>query len=106
MVGQHPLGIGLYLSDCRLQYRDRYGYGRHFGEMAVEVEAVMPEGVSVHPDGYTMVDCALSPILWRLSYFDVQLPTSAAPLLAYATRLFDRKAFVASLTTEERGLNE
>lgn len=55
---------------------------------------------------YTMVDCALSPILWRLSYFDVQLPTSAAPLLAYATRLFDRKAFVASLTTEERGLNE
>jgi len=59
MVGQHPFGIGLSLFDYRLQYRERYGYGRHFGVMADEVEAVMPEAVCVHPDGCKMVDCAL-----------------------------------------------
>jgi len=58
-VGQHPLGIGLYLFDYRPQYRERYGYGRQFGAMADEVEAVMPEAVSVHPDGYKIVDYAL-----------------------------------------------
>lgn len=58
-VGQHPLGIGLYLFDYRPRYRERYGYGRQFGVMADEVETVMPEAVSVHPDGYKMVDYAL-----------------------------------------------
>lgn len=57
-------------------------------------------------DNYTMVDCALAPILWRLSHYDIQLPKSVAPLLAYASRLFGRKAFDVSLTSEERDLND
>ena len=57
-IGAHPLGIGLYLFDYKLEYRDRWGNGRQFGVMADEVETVMPEAVSMDPDGYKLVDYA------------------------------------------------
>lgn len=55
-IGDHPFGIGLYLFDYRPEYREEYGHGSQFGVMADEVETVMPEAVSIHPDGYKMVD--------------------------------------------------
>jgi hypothetical protein len=55
-VGTHPLGFGLYLFDYKPPYRDAWGHGRQFGVMADEVEAVMPEAISVAADGYRMVD--------------------------------------------------
>jgi hypothetical protein len=58
-IGDHPLGIGLYLFDYKPDYRERCGFGRQFGVMADEVEVVMPEAVSTHPDGHKMVDYAL-----------------------------------------------
>ncbi len=58
-IGTHPLGIGLYLFDYKPEYRELSGHGRQFGVMADEVEQVMPEAVSVHPDGYKMVDYAM-----------------------------------------------
>jgi len=58
-IGEHPLGIGLYLFDYKPGFRDQWGHGRQFGVMAQEVEAVMPEAVSIHPDGYRMVDYAM-----------------------------------------------
>jgi len=54
-IGEHPLGIGLYLFDYIPGFRDQWGHGRQFGVMAQEVEAVMPEAVCTHPDGYKMV---------------------------------------------------
>lgn len=56
LIGKHPLGIGLYLFDYKSEYRDICGYGRQFGVMADEVETVMHEAVSVHPDGYKLVN--------------------------------------------------
>ena len=58
-IGSHPLGIGLYLFDYKPEYRETWGAGRQFGVMADEVEKVMPEAVSVHPDGYRMVNHGL-----------------------------------------------
>lgn len=58
-IGTHPLGIGFYLFDYKPEYRDAWGHGRQFGVMADEVEQVMPEAVSIHPDGYKMVDYAM-----------------------------------------------
>ena len=55
-IDTHPLGIGLYLFDYKSEFRNVWGHGRQFGVMADEVEKVMPEAVSVHPDGYKMVD--------------------------------------------------
>ena len=58
-IGDHPLGIGLYLFDYKPEFRDRCGHGRRFGVMADEVEQVVPEAVSVDQNGYKQVDYAL-----------------------------------------------
>ena len=58
-IGDHPLGFGLYLFDYRPEYRAQWGLGRQFGVMIDEVERVMPEAVSMHPDGYKRVDHSL-----------------------------------------------
>ncbi len=55
----HPFGIGLYLFDYKPEFRDEWGHGRQFGVMADEVEQVMPEAVSIHPNGYKMVNYAM-----------------------------------------------
>jgi hypothetical protein len=55
-IGTHPLGIGLYFFDYKPEYQDSWGCGRQFGVMADEVETVMPEAVSDHPNGHKVVD--------------------------------------------------
>ena len=55
-VGEHPLGIGLYLFDYKSEFKDECGYGRRFGVMADEVERVMPSAVITHPNGYQAVN--------------------------------------------------
>ena len=57
-IGEHPLGIGLYLFRYRGALRERFGSGRHLGVMADEVEAVLPDAVVIQPDGYKAVDYA------------------------------------------------
>ncbi len=58
-IGEHPLGIGLYLFDYKPEYRKLWGQGRQFGVMADEVATVMPGAVSAHADGYKLVDYAM-----------------------------------------------
>ena len=50
-------------------------------------------------DQYTLVDCALAALIWRLPAYGVTLPSSSVDfLLKYAGRIFQRDAFRASLT--------
>lgn len=58
-VGIHPSGIGLYLFDYKPEFKAQWGFGRQFGVMADEVEAVMFEAVLIHPDGYKQVNYAM-----------------------------------------------
>jgi Chaperone of endosialidase len=58
-IGDHTLGFGLYLFDYRPEYREQWGHGRQFGVMIDEVETIVPEAVSVHPDGFKRVDYAM-----------------------------------------------
>ena len=53
-------------------------------------------------DEYTLVDCCMAPLLWRLPEYGVKLPESARPLEQYADRLFERDAFQSSLSEAER----
>lgn len=57
-------------------------------------------------DEFTLVDCALSPLLWRLPSLNITLPKQAAPLQAYAERVFARESFQASLSEAEREMRE
>ena len=57
-VGTHPAGFGLYFFEYGPKFRDAFGHGRQFGVMADEVEAIIPEAVSIDQDGYRRVDYA------------------------------------------------
>ncbi len=53
-------------------------------------------------DEFSLVDCSVAPLLWRLPYFGIELPNDAKPLLEYAERIFEREAFHVSLSELER----
>ena len=57
-------------------------------------------------DDYSLVDCYLAPVLWRLPHFNIQLPPQAKALTAYGKRMFERDAFDVSLTEPEREMRE
>ena len=44
-------------------------------------------------DDFTIVDCCVCPILWRLPKMGIRLPNNKAtkPLLSYRDRLFERE---------------
>ncbi|HTP95407.1 MAG TPA: glutathione S-transferase N-terminal domain-containing protein [Burkholderiales bacterium] len=51
---------------------------------------------------FSMLDVAIAPLLWRLDFYDIELPKQCAPLMKYAERLFSRPAFIDSLTASEK----
>jgi RNA polymerase-associated protein len=55
-------------------------------------------------DEFSLVDCSLAPLLWRLPHWGIELPRQARPILDYADRLFERKSFQLSLTDQERDM--
>ena len=52
-------------------------------------------------DEFSLVDCTIAPILWRLEHFGIELPAAAAPVKAYMDRVFSKESFVASLSEAE-----
>jgi len=57
-------------------------------------------------DDFTLVDCVIAPLLWRLPYLGISLPKTAKSILKYESKIFKREAFQASLTEAERELRE
>ncbi|MHB1948611.1 MAG: stringent starvation protein SspA [Gammaproteobacteria bacterium] len=53
---------------------------------------------------FSLVDCCIAPILWRLPAWGVTLPPEAKSILKYAERIFARDSFQASLTEGEQDL--
>ncbi len=53
---------------------------------------------------FTLVDCCIAPILWRLPALGVDIRSSkqTKPLLAYMDALFARESFQESLSEQER----
>ncbi len=51
---------------------------------------------------FSLVDCVLAPLLWRLPSLDITLPATAKPIQQYMARVFERDSFQASLTEVER----
>lgn len=50
---------------------------------------------------YTMVDCWVAPLLWRLRGFGIDLPAGSEAIEAYQERVFDRNSFQGSLSEQE-----
>ena len=57
-------------------------------------------------DDFSMIDVALAPLLWRLDHYDIKLGKSAATLLKYAERIFQREDFIDALTPAEKAMRK
>ena len=52
-------------------------------------------------DVFTIVDCVIAPILWRLDLFGIELSGNQKSIYSYMERIFSRAAFKESMTEDE-----
>lgn len=67
-----------------------------------DVFAVKPYFLS---DEFSLTDCSILPILWRLPHWGIELPGEARAVHKYAERMFERPSFQQSLTALERDMH-
>lgn len=53
-------------------------------------------------DEFSMLDVAISPLLWRLEHYGIDLPKTAAGIMKYGERIFSRQGFIDALTPSEK----
>lgn len=73
-------------------------------ESLIGVSVLFAEKPFFLSDDFSLVDCCLLPILWRLPVLGIELPRQAKPLLDYMERQFARPSFQASLSSAERAM--
>ncbi|MGV6806684.1 MAG: glutathione S-transferase N-terminal domain-containing protein [bacterium] len=76
---------------------------KDFSESIVAVAPLFAEYPYFMSEEFTLVDCCIAPLLWRLPSLGIDIPSTrqTKPLLAYMGRLFDRPSFRESLTERE-----
>tara|TARA_B100000886_G_scaffold334892_1_gene291110 strand:+ start:1055 stop:1666 length:612 start_codon:yes stop_codon:yes gene_type:complete len=78
-------------------------------ELLYEISSIAPtfkEFKFFMNDEFTLVDCCLAPILWRLPSLGIKLPINRhlKPIIDYQKAVFDRAGFLDSLSSIERDL--
>jgi RNA polymerase-associated protein len=70
----------------------------------VSIAPIFGEKPYFMSDEFTIVDCCVTPILWRLPAMGIDLPKNKTtkPLLDYKDRLFDRDSVRTSLSEQEK----
>ena len=73
-------------------------------ESLTSLEPVFADKAYFLSDEFSLLDCALAPLLWRLPKLGVEIPDGNMAIMAYMQRLFKRESFQQSLTDVERQL--
>ena len=77
---------------------------RDLGESMAALSPIFAEKPYFMSEDFTLVDCCIAPILWRLPALGVDLRATkqTKPLFNYMDSLFGREAFQESLSIQER----
>ena len=58
-------------------------------------------------DEFSLVDCCVAPILWRLEHVGIELPERLTrPMTRYMDKIFARRSFRNSLTELEMEMHD
>ena len=81
---------------------------KEFRESLIGIAGIFTEKDYFMSEEFTLVDCCLAPMLWRLPQLGITLPDNrqVKPLLDYMERLFERPSFEESLTDLEREIRD
>ncbi len=73
-------------------------------ESIMGISPIFAEKPFFMSEEFTLVDCCLAPILWRLPSLGIDIRSSkqSKPLLGYMDSIFNRESFQESLTEQER----
>ena len=76
-------------------------------ESVIAIAPIFGEMPYFMNEEFSLVDCCVAPILWRLKEVGITLPEkSTRPLLKYMHTMFEREAFRTSLTETEIEMQE
>ena len=78
---------------------------QHLSEGLASIAPIVAQMPYFLHDEFTIVDCSIAPILWRLSQYGIDLSQQPKSIINYAERLFQRPAFKQSLSASERQMN-
>ncbi|MGP1958366.1 MAG: stringent starvation protein SspA [Arsenophonus sp.] len=75
-------------------------------EELISISPIFKEIPFFMSEEFSLVDCYLAPLLWRLPFWDLDIPKvkETEGISSYMERIFDRNAFNASLTEAERDM--
>jgi stringent starvation protein A len=73
-------------------------------ESLIEISSIFKKNSWFLGGDFGLVDCTIAPVLWRLPYYNIELPTQAKNIEQYAQRLFSRRSFQQSLSKPERAM--
>lgn len=87
----------------------QHGRGSHdkaraeLTESIVSIVPIFAEKPFFMSETFSIVDCCVAPILWRLPILGIDIPEKKAkPLYKYMNTIFERESFQASLSEAER----
>ncbi|HIG40192.1 MAG: glutathione S-transferase N-terminal domain-containing protein [bacterium] len=76
-------------------------------ESLVSIAPIFADKPFFMSEEFTLVDCCVAPILWRLPQMGIELPPKhGKPILDYMDRIFERESFQASLSEAELDMRD
>lgn len=101
----HRIKNDWYSLAAKIQSDDDAQARRELTEGLLAIAPVFAEYPYFMSEEFSLVDCYLAPLLWRLPELGIELPAQGSKdIKAYMLRVFERDSFQASLTEEERDL--
>lgn len=71
-------------------------------ESLISLEPLFADKPYFLSDEFSLLDCTLAPLLWRLNLMGIELDDTSRAANAYMQRVFNRESFKASLTETEK----
>ena len=73
-------------------------------ETLIQITPILAKQAYLLHEEYSMLDVAMAPLLWRLDHYEIKLPSSCAPLLKYADKIFKRPLFDEAMSPAEKAM--
>ena len=90
--------------DEKLKQAEEKKLKKQLKALIVAANPIFKEKPFFMNEEFSLVDCCIAPILWRLPQVGIEIPNDAKnkPVNEYMKRVFTRDAFIRSLTELER----
>ena len=73
-------------------------------DILTQISPILGKQAYLLHEEYSMLDVAIAPLLWRLEHYNIKLPSSCAPLLKYADKIFQRPLFEEAMSPSEKAM--